>query len=339
MTYLGRYILITRHPKEERAINSDISILIAEDDLFYQKLVGDALGSAGYTFVTVGNGREALKLCDKEFFPIVLTDWVMPEMDGLELCRAIRKRGYPSYVYIIIVTARDASEDIVTGLKSGADDYLTKPFDGSELIARLNTGKRVVELERALKKANEEIRLLSITDPLTGCFNRGYLDERLPKEIKRAKRFQHPLSIALCDIDHFKKVNDTFGHGAGDLVLKEFVRSITESIRSGVDWVVRYGGEEFIIILPETDINGAYRLAERLINLFSQRAMKVQGEDIYITASFGVSGFGPGDRDKKITPDDIIRKADKLLYQAKVEGRNRVCMGGLLKETAGIKPS
>jgi len=291
--------------------------------------VGDALGKAGYTFVTVENGREALKLCDKEFFPIVLTDWVMPEMDGLELCRAIRKRGYPWYVYIIIVTGRDSREDIVTGLKSGADDYLTKPFDGSELIARLNTGRRVVELESALRKANEEIRFLSITDPLTGSYNRGYLDERLPKEIKRAKRFHHPLSIILCDIDHFKRVNDTFGHGAGDLVLKEFVRRITESIRTGVDCMVRYGGEEFIIVLPETDINGACRLAERLINRFSQRAMKVQGEDIRITASFGVSGFGPGDTDVKIAAEDIIRKADKLLYQAKLEGRNRVCKGRL----------
>ncbi|MCP4666532.1 MAG: diguanylate cyclase [Deltaproteobacteria bacterium] len=305
-------------------MKSDFPILLAEDDLFYREFVGDTLSEAGYEFMAVENGREALELFDEEFFPIVLTDWMMPEMDGLELCRAIRKRDYPGYVYIIILTVLDSSDDIVTGLKSGADDYLTKPFDGAELIARLNTGKRVVELERALRKANEEIRLLSITDPLTGSYNRGFLDDHLPKEIKRAKRFHHPLSIVLCDIDHFKKVNDTFGHGTGDLVLKEFVRRINESIRSDVDWVVRFGGEEFIMVLPETDIKGACHLAEKLMNRFSKRAMKVQGEDIHITASFGVTGFGPDPLDEEMTPEAMIRKADHFMYQAKQEGRNRV---------------
>jgi diguanylate cyclase (GGDEF)-like protein len=310
--------------REVGAIKTDFPILIAEDDLFYRELVGDALSEAHYEFVAVENGREALELFDKTFFPLVLTDWMMPEMDGLELCRAIRRRDYPGYVYIIMLTALDSREDIVTGLKSGADDYLTKPFDGAELVARLNTGKRVVELERDLRKANEEIRLLSITDPLTGTYNRGYLDQRLPKEIKRAVRFRHPLSIILCDIDHFKRVNDMFGHQTGDLVLKEFVRRITESIRSDVDWVVRYGGEEFIFVLPETDTVGACRLAERLVNRFSQRPMKVQGKDVHITASFGVTGFGPAHPDGKMTPEAMIRKADEFLYQAKQEGRNRV---------------
>ena len=181
-----------------------------------------------------------------------------------------------------------------------------------------------------MRKANEEIRLLSVTDPLTGCYNRGYLDERLAEEIKRAIRFHHPLSIAFCDIDHFKSVNDTYGHGAGDLVLKEFVRRINESIRSGVDWMVRYGGEEFIIVLPETDIKGACSLAQRLMNRLSQRVMTIQGVDIRITASFGVSGFGPVATDKKISPEDIIRKADELLYRAKMEGKNRIYKGQLL---------
>jgi diguanylate cyclase (GGDEF)-like protein len=254
---------------------------------------------------------------------------MMPEMDGLELCRAIRKNTYPGYVFIILLTAKDSKDDLIRGLGAGADDYLTKPFNHAELVARLNTGKRVLRLEKSLKDANEEIRILSITDPLTGSYNRGYLMNRLPQEIKRAKRYSRALSIILCDIDHFKKVNDTYGHLVGDEVLKDFARCIRHTIRHDVDWMARYGGEEFLIVLPETEVNGATAMAERLRGKLSERVTETQDKEISITASFGVAGFAPDIPDEIISPEALIKKADKYLYQAKQDGRNRV-MGGAL---------
>lgn len=310
-------------------MSDNFPILIAEDDPVSRKLLEKILIKAGNKVVSVENGQKALELFNDKFFPIVLTDWMMPEMDGLELCRAIRKNTYPGYVFIILLTAKDSKDDIIRGLRAGADDYLTKPFSHAELIARLNTGKRVLELERSLKDANEEIRILSITDPLTGTYNRGYMTERLPQEIKRARRYSRALSIILCDIDHFKKVNDTYGHLVGDRVLKDFAQCIRHSIRQDVDWTARYGGEEFLIVLPETDVNGASVMAERLKSELSQRVTETQGKQISITASFGVTGFSPDTPDEMISPEAMISKADKYLYQAKREGRNRA-MGGWL---------
>ena len=310
-------------------MSDNFPILIAEDDPVSRKLLEKILIKAGNKVVSVENGQKALELFNDKFFPIVLTDWMMPEMDGLELCRAIRKNTYPGYVFIILLTAKDSKDDIIRGLRAGADDYLTKPFSHAELIARLNTGKRVLELERSLKDANEEIRILSITDPLTGTYNRGYMTERLPQEIKRARRYSRVLSIILCDIDHFKKVNDTYGHLVGDRALKDFAQCIKHSIRQDVDWTARYGGEEFLIVLPETDVNGASVMAERLKSELSQRVTETQGKQISITASFGLTGFGPDTPDEMISPEAMISKADKYLYQAKREGRNRA-MGGRL---------
>ena len=305
-------------------MEDNFPILIAEDNPVSRKLIEKALIKAGHEVVSVENGRKALEMFNKSFFPIVLTDWVMPEMDGLELCRAIRETDTPGYVFIVLLTANDSKDDIVTGLKAGADDYLTKPFNHAELIARLNTGKRILDLERSLKEANEEIKILSVTDPLTGCYNRNYLNEHLLMEINRARRYKHPLSLILSDIDHFKNVNDTHGHLVGDHVLKEFVKCFMEVIRHNVDWVARYGGEEVLIVLPETDVKSATRLAERLRSNLSQRVIEIQGKQISITASFGITGFDPTTPDEKISPEYMINEADKFMYQAKKEGRNRV---------------
>ena len=308
---------------------SHFPILIVEDDPVSRRLLEKTLVKAGHEFVSVENGRKALEEFKEQFFPIVLTDWMMPEMNGLQLCRAIRERTNTGYVFTVLLTAKDSKDDIVAGLEAGADDYLTKPVNQAELIARIKTGIRILELERSLKRANEKIRILSITDPLTGCYNRGYMTERLPQEIKRAKRYRHSLSLVLCDIDDFKKINDTYGHQVGDRILKEFVQWINESIRDGVDWLARYGGEEFLIVVPETDTKGACCVAERLRCMLSQKAIEIQGERIRITASFGVTGLDPDTPDEKISPEALITQADECLYQAKQEGRNRVRVSGI----------
>ena len=316
------------------AFNQEISIdknhyhsfpvLLAEDQEVSRRLTEKFLQKAGLTVTSVENGLKAFELFKKQFFPIILSDWMMPEMDGLELCRAIRETQSPGYVFIILLTARDSKKDIITGLEAGADDYLAKPFNPGELNARIKTGMRILSLERSLKKATEEIKKLSVTDPLTGCYNKGYLNERLFKDIKFAMRYSHPLSLIMCDIDHFKKVNDTYGHLAGDKVLKHFTQCINQSCRDKIDWLARYGGEEFILVLPETDVWGAEILAERLRKKISELKTNIEGKEISITASFGVTGFNHQNAATAFSVDTLISEADQMLYQAKNEGRNRV---------------
>jgi diguanylate cyclase (GGDEF)-like protein len=186
---------------------------------------------------------------------------------------------------------------------------------------------RLMKKHESLEKANGEIRLLSRKDSLTGCYNRGYLNEHLPHEIKRAMRYHHPLSVALCDLDHFKKVNDLHGHLCGDMVLREFVQCLMPLIRSDMDWLARYGGEEFLLVLPETGFHNASRLAERLRKHISKKVFTWEGEKITITASFGVTGFDQRKAGENFSPDDLIEMADQYLYQAKNQGRNRVVSG------------
>ena len=298
-------------------------VLIAEDNPVARRLLEKNLTKAGHTVVAANNGKEAFELFKKDFFPIVLTDWMMPEMDGVELCRALRNYNTPGYVFIVFLTSKDTKEDIIAALEAGADDYLTKPFHQAELIARLKTGKRILHLEQSLKKANDDIKLLSISDPLTGCFNRGYLMTRLPEEISRAGRYNHPLSLIMSDIDHFKRINDTYGHIVGDTVLKGYVDRINKTIRHEIDWVARYGGEEFVVVLSETDQDGAMAVAERLRKSLEADEFDADGKKISITSSFGVSTLVPSDETIS-SAEALFREADTYLYQAKKDGRNRV---------------
>lgn len=305
-------------------MDNSFPILVIEDDPSSRKLLEKALLSAGYKVFIAHNGRNGLEILDKHFFQIVITDWEMPEMNGLEVCRAIRNRDYEWYVYLVILTVKDSKNEIVTGLEAGADDYIIKPFHRAELLARLEIIKRYLSMERSLRQANKQIRILAISDSLTGIYNRGYLTERLPQEINRAKRYNHSLSLVLCDIDHFKMINDSHGHQTGDRVLKEFVDCLRCAVRNGVDWIVRYGGEEFLIVLPETDAKGAFQAAERLRKLISERDFCVENQRIHITASFGVSSLDPLGYKDVCLPESLIDQADKHLYKAKQRGRNRV---------------
>jgi diguanylate cyclase (GGDEF)-like protein len=310
------------------AISSDNSaaqtawrILLVDDEPTQRLIMARLLKRGGYEVEMAANGREALAKLEQGDFPLMITDWEMPEMDGVALCRALRSKEQ-GYTYIILLTSRDAIEHLVAGLQSGADDYLIKPVVEPELIARLNTGRRIVTLERSLRAANEENRRLSITDPLTGVHNRRFLMEQLPREIDRAARYGRQLSAIMCDVDFFKKINDTHGHQTGDEVLKWFGNALKTGMRTA-DWIARYGGEEFVIVLPETNVGNAAIAAEHLRKHIAEQPVRAGGQEFNVSASFGVSGW----RDKVpqgATLDTLMAHCDSGVYASKAAGRNRI---------------
>jgi len=299
-------------------------VLLAEDDPVARLMTARLLKKAGYEVVAVADGGAALEALRARFFPVLLTDWEMPVLDGLGVVSAVRDGAWPGYIFTILLTGRDSRESVLAGLEAGADDYLTKPVDEAELLARMKTGWRIAELERRLRAAQQEALRLSLTDVLTGTSNRRELIDRLPSEVERARRYRHPLSVLMCDIDHFKRVNDTYGHPAGDAVLRAFAALLRGAVRNGVDWVARFGGEEFVIVLPETDLAGACTVAEKL-RAAAAALVVTHGEDrISLTASFGVASAGGANWPESGVPDALLAQADVCLYQSKQAGRDRV---------------
>ena len=299
------------------------TILLAEDDPVTRMLMTRFLKKAGYEVDAVSNGSEALDWMTRRYYPMLVTDWEMPEMDGVALCKAVRNMQMDGYVYALLLTARDSKEHIIAGLEAGADDYLIKPVHEPELIARLNAGRRILNLEHSLRVANQRNRILSITDALTGAYNRRYLMEQLPRELERCLRYAYPLSVLMCDIDRFKQINDARGHAAGDDVLQQFAARAQKAIRTNSDWVARYGGEEFLIVLPETDHVGAMAVAEKIRSLVSCSPFATRSGDLKATASFGVASTGRSGPDISLKVDALIRCADECMYRSKQDGRDR----------------
>lgn len=291
-------------------------LLIAEDEPISRKLLEDSLRQWGYDVIVTKNGEEAWNVLQQEDSPnLVILDWMMPGMDGIEVSRRVRARETANYVYIILLTARSRPEDIIIGLDSGADDYIVKPFHDEELKYRLKIGERIIKLE-------QRILNLARTDYLTGLLNRRAFIERLEAEVNRGKRMQGTLGLIIIDIDHFKQINDTYGHQAGDLVLQSFARNLNECCR-GYDFIGRYGGEEFIICLPEANMEEAALTAERIRYKVAQNDTWIPSKGIWlnITASFGITAMDNG---LPNTTDLLISAADNALYLAKSLGRNRV---------------
>ena len=299
------------------------AILLAEDDPVTRMLMTRFLKKAGYEVDAVADGTDALEHMTQRYYPFLVTDWEMPEMDGIELCKAVRNLQLDGYVYALLLTARNAKEHIIAGLEAGADDYLVKPVHEPELIARLNTGRRILALEHSLRAANERNRILSVTDPLTGAFNRRYMMEQLPRELERCRRYGNPLSVIMCDVDHFKQVNDVKGHSAGDDVLQQFVARMQRSIRATSDWVARLGGEEFLIVLPETGFQGAMFVAEKIRAIMTSVPFVTREGDVVATSSFGVASTELHGPDLAMKSETLIRTADQCLYTSKQSGRNR----------------
>lgn len=309
-------------------------ILIADDELISRRLLEKTMQRAGYEVIAVENGRHAAdELCKGEGPKLALLDWIMPELDGPGVCREVRKRKEQSYVYMILLTSKERKEDVVTGLQSGADDYLTKPFDPEELKARLRTGMRILDLEDRLIEAREAMRFQATHDPLTSIWNRGVIMELLARELARSRREEQCTAILMGDLDHFKRINDTYGHLAGDEVLKETARRLVASVRS-YDFVGRYGGEEFLVSLSNCDPAYALTRAEAIRKTIAARPIETAAGAIPVTISVGLllsSEWGYG------SAQELLHEVDTALYAAKAAGRNcvRVAAPKLHTDEAG----
>jgi diguanylate cyclase (GGDEF)-like protein len=300
--------------------NSSGQVLIAEDDTMSRRILQSWLESWGYQVVVAEDGAKAWSILQQEHSPeLLVLDWVMPEIDGIELCRRIRERGRSPYQYILLVTGKDDKQDVVTGLEAGADDYLTKPFDHNELCARLRVGKRMLTLQKNWIDAREELRFQATHDALTGIWNRGAVLDLMYRELDRAARANTSTAIFMLDLDHFKNINDTHGHPAGDAVLREAAKRIAQSVRS-YDLVGRYGGEEFLVVLPNCDKTEIEQSANRIRCAIASEPILSANSEIRVTVSIGATVSSAGSRSEK----NLLFAADKALYQAKDGGRNRV---------------
>lgn len=290
-----------------------MKILLVEDSYIDRHKVGGYLTDWGLDHVAVGSGTEAVKLLESAEPPtMALLDWLLPGLDGIDICRRIRKLGNGSYIYTVMLTSKNRKQDLLMAMEAGADDYLSKPVDPSELRARVMAGKRILELQQSL-------RFAATHDFLTGLLNRPEILAALQREFSRSGREGKSATVILADIDHFKRVNDSLGHAAGDEVLKEVARRMKSDLRP-YDVVGRYGGEEFLIILPGCDLPNGVRRAEQIRNQIANEPVHTPSGLVSTTVSMGVTvtTFGPD-----LTGTDILQQADVSLYKAKNNGRNR----------------
>jgi two-component system cell cycle response regulator len=301
-----------------------LKILIADDEALSRRLLEKTLERAGYEVTAVENGRLAVEQLSRPDAPrLALLDWVMPELDGPGVCREVRKlqeQQEQAYVYMVLLTSKESKEDIVTGLESGSDDYLTKPFNVDELKARLRTGERILHLEDRLVEAREQMRFKATHDALTSIWNRGVIVDLLGRELSRSQREASCTVVLLGDVDHFKSVNDTYGHPVGDEVLQEIARRLLLCIRS-YDFVGRYGGEEFLLVLNNCKSQFAEARAEEIRKAVSSRPIQTASGSLQVTMSFGLllsDNWG-------IRPvEELLQEVDAALYAAKAAGRNCV---------------
>jgi diguanylate cyclase (GGDEF)-like protein len=302
------------------------NILVVEDSHAQADALAAVLQREGHRVVIAADGREAIRRVRSEPPDLVFLDLVLPDMDGLEVLRLIKARSEDAFTPVILLSARADLDSRVTGLRIGADDFLAKPFAEAEVLARAGAMLRIKSLQDQLRAAKAELERLSVTDGLTGLFNRRYFQTRLSQEFQRAQRYTDPVSLMMIDIDHFKRVNDTYGHPVGDVVLKGTADLVRSSVRDP-DICARYGGEEIAVILPKTHLAGALVVAERIWRELGQKRYGVEekGEprELRVTASIGLA-FYPS---KDITaPEALVKYADEALYRAKREGRNTICL-------------
>jgi diguanylate cyclase (GGDEF)-like protein len=294
-------------------------VLVAEDDPISRRLIERTLAKWGYDVIVACDGHEAMNVLRYAHAPrLAILDWMMPGMDGLQICREMRRYPDEPYTYIILLTAKSQRQDIIQGLDAGADDYITKPFDTHELKARLRAGNRILDLQSALLTAQEELQDQATHDFLTGLPNRLLFSDRLTQRLAEAQRNSSMLSIMFLDLDRFKLINDGLGHNVGDLLLKQVAERLTSSLR-GVDTVARMGGDEFTVILSSMiGSSDATTVADRVISSFSE-PFQIDEHQLYVTTSIGISVFPTDGADV----ETLVRSADTAMYRAKEHGGNR----------------
>jgi two-component system, cell cycle response regulator len=309
-------------------------ILIAEDDRMFRVLLQSWLEDRGYSVTISENGQQAWELLQSENAPkLVILDWMMPGMTGPEICHKLRAQTGLQYRYVLLLTARSAKQDLVAGLEAGADDYLSKPFDALELHARLNVGRRILDLQEQLLAAQATLRFEATHDFLTGVWNGATILQALDREIERAERMQTALGVMMLDLDNFKQVNDVHGHLVGDEVLRASARRITEGVRI-YDQVGRYGGEEFLVLVPGCALAALQQQAER-IRASIVKPINSSAGMIRVSASIGIVGAELGQR-SLLNSRTLIHAADQAMYRAKARGKNCVEEGVL--EGVGATP-
>ena len=300
-----------------------MKVLLAEDDTISRRMLEAFLVKWGYEVVVAKEGGEGWRILQAKDAPrLAVLDWMMPGKDGIDICRGLRQRKARTYTYIILLTARGQKQDIVEGLEAGADDYVTKPFDPFELRARLRAGARIVELQEQLLQAREALRDQASRDPLTDLWNHRTILAILRKEVARASRTHGPIAVAMVDVDRFKAINDTYGHQAGDAVLREASRRLRGAVRT-YDSLGRYGGDEFLAVVPGCDPAAAARFAEGFRVRIDRKAIETPEGLIPVTLSLGVIAV---ESLRNVNSETLVRVADAALYRAKIAGRNRVTM-------------
>lgn len=302
-------------------------ILIAEDDKVSRRILEKALQGMGHEVLPTADGIEAWNTLSREDVRFVIADWEMPRMDGLELVRRIRHRPDTEsvpYVYVILLTSRTQKSDIVLGIDSGADDYITKPFDREELMVRIRAGQRILQLEEKLAAQNRTLETMAMVDGLTNIPNRRAFDRAFRTLCGHSQRFHRPYSILMVDIDHFKNYNDVLGHKAGDCALQTVAQVLAENIRTS-DTAYRYGGEEFVCLLPETRDEGARLVGDRLREMLVQAGLEHPGNEPFgvVTISVGIATYEPSN---PIPGEEVLYLADQALYKAKQSGRNQTIL-------------
>jgi two-component system cell cycle response regulator len=298
----------------------ELKILVADDSPIYRKLVEQALLDERYAVLLAKNGRQAMDLFAEHQPGVVITDWTMPDISGIELCQRIRRDFGQFYAYVILLTANTDKEEVIEGLAAGADDYVTKPFHPGELQARVRVGRRMVQLHLQVQEKNRQLEEMALTDPLTGLHNRRAIDIWAIRELSAAARHHFSIWVAMADLDHFKSINDTYGHDAGDTVLKGFAQVLKFNTRQS-DICCRLGGEEFLVVMTHIEENSVAIPIERIRKEFETQKFTINDHTFSATASFGIAGFrGTSSPAFK----DLVTLADEALYSAKQKGRNRV---------------